>query len=124
MKIPPDWQERLRAYSSTLYEELRFGYFECGKGWYYELENMTAKLCKLEEDMGIEIKIRCVKQKFANLVVWYRAQKDGKPVRLSEIDLIIRETVESVQTVCEICGGTSVGGEPWKRLCKNCQNES
>jgi hypothetical protein len=79
---------------------MNFG-FECGEGWYRELEKLFEKLSKVVKEQNLNsYRIVQVKEKFGGLRIY---EENGT----EETHLLIKETSNFCEHLCEKCGNPS-----------------
>lgn len=82
--------------------------FECGDGWYYIIDKALEKIQKISNDVGLEVTIAQVKQKFNMLRIYvdFEVGARGEKIQqaIHQIHSIINQAEEEAAHTCERTG--------------------
>lgn len=129
-------QELALAYRQRYQHLYRDGVgYDCGPGWWPYLNALGAQLEQLLETelVGHTIKIVQVKEKFGDLVVYYRVHKAGfedspygtgpevDRALADRVSSIVNTTLAATHGICEVCGAPGAYDDSgWtKTLCEH-----
>ncbi len=99
--------------------------FECGKGWYFILENLCKKIEEIlerspminkeDEVFEFDMYVEQIKEKYGELRFYMS-------VTTKEIDELVEEAYEASKHTCEVCGklGKMLNNKWYMVRCETC----
>lgn len=101
---------------ATVARSAGYPYFACGDGWFALLWETLSELEIARSNLGIQVNILQVKEKFGQLVVYIDVRND-------ELNSILAKAYEKSMNICIDCGETpaTIRHYAWLRpLCDSC----